>query len=522
VRNPFVAPRIGLCSLVSALALVVIAAPSTRASEPQRIGRASEIDTFALRRLIENALGDRGSTPVVGRRIGLDEAIETALVHNLRLQTSRLDRDIAERRVPEARARFHPTPGVTLSASETTFGDSIEVDDVGNVFRTTRHDENSAQLAAGFVRQDVPTGGSFVVSIDALREEGDDFGGDSVGETGIQLELRQPLMRGGRVFVARREIEDAYFDLGVFESRLRAEILQVTADVKEAYYNTIVAERLIEVSQRAIERDQALIEASEALFNAGRASQRDIVSAQIRLSDNLADLAERQALLERAQLSLRDVLGVPIGETVGPAESTVPFQPVELTLHEWIERALTNRPEIQEIRYRLEQSQLAVRVASNDVLPTLDLVGLYRRGDSDPTFGHVSSFGSQSWGAGIEFEIPFGNVAARERYRGAQFTEARIERELADQRRIIELQVRDETIGLRRNLAVLSAQTSKVEQARSKLEIAQVRYTRGLANNLDVIDAQRDLVDAETDLLAAIVDYTNGLARLEARIGGPL
>jgi outer membrane protein TolC len=49
-----------------------------------------------------------------------------------------------------------------------------------------------------------------------------------------------------------------------------------------------------------------------------------------------------------------------------------------------------------------------------------------------------------------------------------------------------------------------------------------VRYQRGIADNLDVTDAQQDLVDAESDLLAAVVDYTNGLARLEARIAGPL
>jgi hypothetical protein len=37
-----------------------------------------------------------------------------------------------------------------------------------------------------------------------------------------------------------------------------------------------------------------------------------------------------------------------------------------------------------------------------------------------------------------------------------------------------------------------------------------------------VTDAQKDLVEAESDLLVAIVDYNNGLARLEASIAGPL
>ena len=161
-------------------------------------------------------------------------------------------------------------------------------------------------------------------------------------------------------------------------------------------------------------------------------------------------------------------------------------------------------------------------MAGNAVLPKLDLVGVFRRHDGDTSSRRIWGFDSQLWTAGFEFEIPFGNVAARERLRAAALDYARIERELENQRRLIELEVRAEEVSLRENLGELDAQTDKVEQARQKLEIAQVRYQRGVADNFDVTDAQKDLVDAESDLLGAIVDYTNGLARLEARIAGPL
>ena len=219
---------------------------------------------------------------------------------------------------------------------------------------------------------------------------------------------------------------------------------------------------------------------------------------------------------------LRDVLGLAIGAHLKPADTTIPFEPVQPRLGRWIENALANRPEIRQILYRLEQSALAARVAGNAVLPKLDLVGLFRRNDNATSARRVYGFDSQLWIAGIEFEIPFGNVAARERLRAAALNYARIERELESQRRLIELEVRAEDLSLRENLEVVAAQTEKVEQARTKLEIAQVRYQRGIADNFDVTDAQGDLVDAESDLLAAVVDYTNGLARLEARIAGPL
>ncbi len=113
-------------------------------------------------------------------------------------------------------------------------------------------------------------------------------------------------------------------------------------------------------------------------------------------------------------------------------------------------------------------------------------------------------------------------MAARERLRSARIQHRRVERELENLRRSIQIEVRNEVIGLRQNLENLKAQAAKVEQARSKLEISRVRFERGLSNNLDITDSQGDLVDAESELLAAIVDYTNGVARLEASVAGPL
>lgn len=507
------------------IALALLAAGAAGA-EQLRVGSASEVDTQALRNAIANAGGGAPSPPPADlpfRVIDIESAIELALEHNLSLQIAALDRDTVEREVPARRAFFHPTPGANAIATDSRVVDSLDIPDGGGpILKEPRTEDNDSQLGLAFVRQQLPTGADVRIGMDILRESGDDFAGKDVYEGGASIELRQPLMRGGRIYVATAPIRDAEYDLGVFESRLRAQILQVTADAKQAYYNTILAERLIQVSEQAIERSRGLIEASEALFRAGRASQRDIVSAQIQLSDDLSDVASRRAELELAQLALRDVLGLSIGEYLKPADSSVPFDPVEFRLERWIQQALENRPEIREILYRLDQSALRVRVAGNAVLPRLDLVGVYRRYDADTTAGSVWGFDNRSWLAGVEFEVPFGNVAARERMRAAVLQHARIGRELENQRRLIELEVRSEVVSLRESLVQLSVQTDKVEQSRSKLDIAQVRYQRGIADNLDVTDAQQDLVDAESDLLSAVVEYTNGLARLEARIAGPL
>ena len=77
-------------------------------------------------------------------------------------------------------------------------------------------------------------------------------------------------------------------------------------------------------------------------------------------------------------------------------------------------------------------------------------------------------------------------------------------------------------VAVRRAFEELLALTEEVEQARAKLEIANVRFQLGLANNLDITDADTDLTDSESDLLTAITDYASNLARIEAAIVRPI
>jgi outer membrane protein TolC len=493
----------------SALASPDPADQSLDALDALLVGDIAEVDLELVRQLTTGTDPEvanvRAARPVAEGAIpiGLQAAVEVALLNNLDLQIARAERDAAVHEVPATRAKFHPTTGLAVGARGSNLaGDS------------------GAQEALAFLRQEVPTGGSLTLSSDFSQT---DVGSSSfLRERGVELEMRQPLMRGGRSYVSRREILDAGYDFQVEDARLQAEILRITRNAKVAYYDTILADRLIDVTEAAVERDKQLIEASKALFRAARASSRDVVSAQIRLSDDLAQLASRRARLREARLELRDVLGLPLAQLVHPAEESVPFDPVAVQPDEWVARALRDGPEIRELRSRLEQVGLQVRISGNEVLPKLDALGLYRRRDTGGGLSRTFDLGNESWSVGLEFEIPFANVAARERLAGARIEYLRSERELERQMREIEREVRTQVIELRRGLVEVSVQADKVESSREKLAVAVARYRLGIANNLDITDGQEDLLNAETDFLTAIFDYTNDLVRLEASIGGPI
>src|SRR5262245_15985175 len=204
------------------LACVLLAFGALGAAAPDEsgelvVGDVAELDLDRVRRLsdvidpavrgVREDLGDlEGPHP-----ISLETAIEVALVNNLDVQIARAERDAAGHLVPAARAKFHPTTGFGVGAE----GGDLE-------------GPTAPQAARVSVHQEAPTGGSLTVSTDMGRTK---VSGATFSNNGaVLMELRQPLMRGGRSYVARREILDAGFDFDAFDAQLEAEILRITRD----------------------------------------------------------------------------------------------------------------------------------------------------------------------------------------------------------------------------------------------------------------------------------------------------
>lgn len=483
-----------ICAMLPAL-------PAYTAENMLAVGDISKLDLANMSML----LGARNEPVAVDlRSISLDEALLVALEKNLRIQVATLDVETAEPEVDATKAKFHPVLGAEGTHLETR-------DEFFDVIEKRRIRDGRV-----FVRQEVPTGGSVTVSGNWIDDKliGEDNDARFKSSL-VAVEVRQPLLRGGAIFVARRMIEDAEYDLEIQQALLAADVLDVTAQTKIAYYNAVLSERLIDIVTAAIRRDEALVNASKALFDAGRVTKRDVVSAEIQLSKDRIELASREAEQEVAQNLLRDVLGTPISVALKVTDRNIPFRPIELRLDDWIQSAFGNRPELLAIRKQVEKAELETRIRKNDLLPVVDVLGSYN-GD------YRSSNSGSGWRVGGVIEIPLGNVAARRRLTSAKAQQARVEREYTQSQRTIELEVREIEIRLRESIGRLRGLIRGVEQAREKREIAQVRFELGRADNLDITDAEGDLVSAESDLLRAVVDYASNIALLEARIASPI
>ena len=401
------------------LAPAISAAQSPDAQSPAAQEGGFDLDLDEINRIIDQSDDTGPPRDEMGRSYTLEEAIKVALEHNLQLQIAALDVEAQLPEISSSKAKFHPLAGFNLGAdgAESTSIDSGVTSGIQN---------NLSGDAS--VTQAIPTGGTLALSAD-LNRLSDPSEPDWKHDAGLTISVTQPLLKGGRTYVSRREILDSGYDHEILKARLHAEILNVTAATKIAYYNTILTESLIGVTASALLRDKELIDASRALFDAGRVNKRDVFSAEIKLAEDRARLAKDEANSESAQNALRDILGMPIDLVVGVTETRVRFEPVTIEIGEWIRSAINNRPELLQIRTELEKQDLDIKVRRNSVLPNLDFVGSYRRSQEGSNLGRALELDAHSWTAGLKFEIPFGNVAARSQLAAARTSRARIERQ---------------------------------------------------------------------------------------------
>jgi outer membrane protein TolC len=490
--------------------LTLWAAPILAQQGGLQIGAISDLDLDAMREIIE-ASDDVGAPVFVEvRSLSLEQALKVALEHNLRLQIFELGVEQGVQELSATRAKFHPSLAVDGRASGSKTARELEEDE-----------QRNSERVEVFIDQEVPTGGRVRLGAGYSRRftdlNAEDITASNIQRTtelaGLAIELRQPLLKGGRIYVARREILFAGFDDEINRAELNKQVLSVTAETKAAYYDVVRAKRQIEVIEKALGRDAELIRASRALFDAGRVSKVDVYSAEIRESNDKSRLAGAQADYEQVQNKLREVLGLPIEVDIDITDLTIPFDPVKVTLDEWIRRATQDRPEMIRLRKQLEKADLAIKLRRNDRLPSLDVSGGYRPG---------FDWKSYDWQAGVQFDYPIGNVAARSRLKSTELERVRIHTEYVRQKRAIDVEVRESEIKLRESLTRLRYLTGQVANSRSKGEIARGRFEMGLADNRDLREADEELVRSESQLLGALVDYITNIAVLEARIAGPL
>jgi len=377
------------------------------------------------------------------------------------------------------------------------------VDPVGNTLTTGGLPflkDNIWSGEAGF-RQKLYTGGNLKIS-QALGFQNSNsrfFVPQDQGTATLSINFQQPLLRGRGEFVNRSQIYLAEVATGAagdeFAARLQDELNLIVTAYWVLYSNRA---QLLQ-RQKNYDLGRAVLEKLEG--------RKNFDTLPLQLAQARSAVASRETALANAQ---RDVL---IAETeirrlISAADWTgwhnvelltvePPLRdPSKMTMEASVHTALENRPELRQATMRTKAAAIRNQVSANELLPDLKLLFSTYVAALEPESGVLPAWSSQfngstpGFAAGLQFDFPWRNRAARSKYKQSELelTRAQLELEQVTVNLIVDAQqawYRLESARQRLDSSLIAMSASKNE-----LEQLEVRWTNAALIEGDWSDGQ--------------------------------
>jgi multidrug efflux system outer membrane protein len=321
----------------------------------------------------------------------------------------------------------------------------------------------------------------------------------------------------GRV---RRGVEASTAQLQSAEASVYATQVSVTAEVARNYFELRGAQEQLEVARRNAENQGETVRITTARLDAGRGTQLDASRAQAQLSATLATIPDLETAVTRSMLRLGVLTGQQ-PEAVLPQLSAVKPLPTLPVAHDigTPELLLRRRPDIRVAERNLAASTAEIGVAVGDLFPRITFLGHW--GYDAVNSSALGNAGSEtfSFGPSISWAaFDLGRVKQKIAQR-----EAAADGALAKYEQTV-LQALEETdASLTAYSKAIVKQQHLQTSANASLEaakLARARYENGVADFLQVLDAERTALAAEDQLARSETQTATALLATYKALGG--
>jgi outer membrane protein TolC len=282
----------------------------------------------------------------------------------------------------------------------------------------------------------------------------------------------------------------------------------VVLAVGNAYLMAIATAARIEATDAQVNNAQALYNKAVDQQKAGLSPAIDTLRARVELQTRQQQLIAARNDFAKQKLSLARIIGLPPGQEFTLTEHA-PYQALTpLPIEEYLRRAYTSRQDYQAAQAQLRATEFSRRAATAGHYPSLDVNANY--GDIGVTPAH--SNGTWQVNGGITIPIFAGGKTHSDVLEAdAQWKQARSQ--LGDLRGRIDYEVRAALLDLNSAAEQVEVARSSVELAEESLTQSRDRFTAGVTDNLEVVQAQESVATAHESYIQSL--YAHNLAKVE-------
>jgi len=333
----------------------------------------------------------------------------------------------------------------------------------------------------------------------------DPSNGIRIIERGVTVHqtVEWPGMRAARQDAAAAGLAGA--TIGLDEAKLN-----LIAEVKQAFYELLLAERTVDLLQQNLEIVQEVARIVRARVRSGEGPQFEAVKADVEVLKAKQEMTKAKNAV-RVKLVGLDTL---TAGALGPRYKVQgDFRSLRdrLDPEQMAARDLSQHPILKRQGKLVEQAEFTVDKERQGRVPNVTLFG-----------GYVREVGREAVVAGVSLPTPLwyrqqGHIAAAlgtQRKEEAELIRARNDLARAINQHAREAETAQEQI--------LVYEEGLLKQAQEALRIAQLSFRQGASSLLDVLDAQRVQRQITVDYNLARFELSLALTRFERAVGGPL
>ncbi len=320
----------------------------------------------------------------------------------------------------------------------------------------------------------------------------------------------------GRV---RRSVEAANADLQASVEDQHAVFVSLCADVARTYIELRGAQLRKEVTDRSLATQKEIYDLTRQRRAVGMTTEFDVANAGAQLDSTQAQVPQLDSEVTRDINQLSLLLGREPDALRSELVAVRAVPQVPPTLPTGLPSDLARRrPDIRQAEARLHAATARIGVAVGDLFPRLTLSA--SGGTQSETGSDLLKWASRFGSIGPSFELPLfdGSRWATVRLQNVKAQEAALdyERTVLSALHEIENALAAYKADHDRGVSLAAA----VEESRDALSLARDRYSSGVANFIDVLDAERTLQQNELSLSTNTTAVATDVVAIYRALGG--
>jgi outer membrane protein len=280
--------------------------------------------------------------------------------------------------------------------------------------------------------------------------------------------------------------------------------------VKEGYYGLALSNRLVQVSQQALDRALVNLRSAKGFFEVGTQPKSAVTRAEVDVATGQLNLITAVNNVNIFRLTLNQLMGIPIN-TPTEIGDNLAYEHVEFETKNLLNEAFARRPEYRQIKAQYDQADFTVKQQFRNFFPNVVAQGTYGAAGTD--MNETYSYGLQ-----LNWTI-FDGGGKIALYKQAQAQRDAAQARVRDTELTIWQQVERAYVTVQQAEEAIGAAEKGVESADENFRLSQGRFDAGVANIIELTDAQLALTNAQATVAQALAAYRIAIAQLERFMG---